>query len=43
MHKQVVVFLDASLYKYWGRVEYEGYVIVISEFLEQDDDKVIHL
>lgn len=30
-HEQVVVCFDASLYKYWGRVEYEGEVrLVIS-------------
>lgn len=37
------MFSDASLYKYGGRVNYEGKVIKISEFWEQDDDRAIHL
>lgn len=40
-HKQVV-FSDASLYKYGGRVEYEKEVIEISNFWEHHDDRKIH-
>lgn len=45
IHKQDVVFSDASLYIYGSQVEYEGEGIEISYFWEQGlgDDRTIHL
>lgn len=43
MHTQVVVFSDASLYKYEGQVKYEGEVIEITDFWEQGNDIANHL